>query len=337
MREVEMGKRAKLLALAKLRQATRWPSYDCIGDYHGSAYECDFVSPYTKTAGNVDAEIMVMLQDWASDDFLKGAFSEDSAMLGYSRSSETNQNLISLLQTIFGLTLGQVYGTNLFPFVKLGAMNAPIPQRDLLRAANEFGMPQIRIVKPQLLICLGLSTFNAVRRRCGLSSCPTVDSALQNSFDLEDTRVWCQAHTGRLGRNNRNRGGLNRVFGDWRRMKEDVYGKKAFRQNEPQHRVRMRDRCGPRIIEQTAEAQEKRSQESRVVSATLPLRQTRTIFIVGEAEIASYDHKSRNTWAKIIAYDKTLARKEGHDISDARIVTKELCDGKFVQVQPRRL
>ncbi|MGI9068389.1 MAG: hypothetical protein ACR2HX_18540 [Pyrinomonadaceae bacterium] len=331
-----MDKRAELLALGRVRQATRWPGYNYIGDnrYHRGVYECELVSPYTKTAGNVDAKIMVMLQDWASDDFLKGPFSEDSAILGHSRSSETNQNLIRLLQTNFGLTLGDVYGTNLFPFVKLGPMNAPIPPRDLIRAAHEFGMPQVRIVKPRLLICLGLSTFNAVRRVCGLRSCPTVDCAIQNSFDLEDTttRVWCQAHTGRLGRNNRNKGGLDRVEADWHRMKENVYGKKAFRQNDPQHGVRMKDRRVPRIIGPTAEAQEKRSHGSRVVSATLPLRQTRTVFLVGEDEIARYDHKSKNTWAKIIAYDKTVARKDGHDISDARIVTKELKDGKFVDV-----
>jgi hypothetical protein len=58
-----MDKQDALLALAKLRQGTRWPGYNCIGDYHAGAYECDLVSPYTKSAGNVDAEIMVMLQD----------------------------------------------------------------------------------------------------------------------------------------------------------------------------------------------------------------------------------------------------------------------------------
>ena len=57
-------KNARLLALARLRQATRWPGYKSIADYHHGVYECDFVSPYTKTAGNVDAEVMVLLQDW---------------------------------------------------------------------------------------------------------------------------------------------------------------------------------------------------------------------------------------------------------------------------------
>ena len=71
------------MALAKLRQATQWPGYKCIGDYHAGAYECDFVSPYTKKAGNVDAEIMVMLQDWGSDEWGSGRFDEESAKEGY--------------------------------------------------------------------------------------------------------------------------------------------------------------------------------------------------------------------------------------------------------------
>ena len=42
------SKVSRLLGLAKLRQATRWPGYTSIADYHEGAYECDFVSPYTK-------------------------------------------------------------------------------------------------------------------------------------------------------------------------------------------------------------------------------------------------------------------------------------------------
>jgi len=202
-----LDKRSALLRLAKERQSTRWPEYSCIGDYHGGVYECNFVSPYTKTAGNVDAEIMVILQDWSSDNSLSGPFDEDSATLGYSRHVETNINLIRLLHETFGVTLQDVYGTNLFPFIKLGPMNAPIPQRDLIRAASEFALPQIRIVNPKLVICLGCKTFDALRRACDLMPCRTVSSAIDDPFDLPGamTRVWCQAHTGRLGRNNRNR------------------------------------------------------------------------------------------------------------------------------------
>src|SRR6185312_1982768 len=155
-----MTKQSDLFALAKLRQRTRYPGYNCIGDYHAGSYESDFVSPYTKTAGAVDAEIMVMLQDWASDEVLSDKLHEPSATLGHDPSLPTNRNLNRLLNKTFGLTLQDIYGTNLFPFVKPGGMSKCIRQVDLNAAARQFALPQVRIVNPKLLICLGLVTFN---------------------------------------------------------------------------------------------------------------------------------------------------------------------------------
>jgi restriction system protein len=85
-----MDKRSALLALARKRQATRWDihkgsgKYKGIGDreYADGSYECDYVSPYTKTAGNVDAEVFVMLQDWSPDEGLKGPRDQDSVDSG---------------------------------------------------------------------------------------------------------------------------------------------------------------------------------------------------------------------------------------------------------------
>jgi len=169
-----MTKQSDLFALAKLRQRTRYPGYNCIGDYHAGSYECDFVSPYTKTAGDVDAQIMVMLQDWASDEVLSDKLHEPSATLGHDPSLPTNRNLNRLLNKTFGLTLQDIYGTNLFPFVKPGGMSKSIRQADLNAAARQFALPQVRIVNPKLLICLGLVTFNALRKACDLSHAQTL-------------------------------------------------------------------------------------------------------------------------------------------------------------------
>jgi hypothetical protein len=217
-----MAKQSELLALAKLRQRTRYPGYKCIGDYHAGAYECDFVSPYTKTAGNIDSEIMVMLQDWASDGFLSGPVHEPSVKLGHSPNLPTNRNLIRLLKITFGLTLPDVYGTNLFPFVKAGEMTGEIREKDMVLAARQFALPQIRIVNPKLVICLGLATFNALRQVCDLPACRPCSVAIENPVDIGTIRVWCQAHTGARGQNNRNKDGVSRVPDDWLRMKADL-------------------------------------------------------------------------------------------------------------------
>jgi hypothetical protein len=216
-----MSKQSELLALAKRRQSTKWDRYTGIGDYHDGRYECDFVSPYTKSAGNVDAEIMVMLQDWSSDEAMKEPFDEECANLGYTPSLQTNKTLIRLLNKTFELTLRDIYATNLFPFIKPGKMSERIPQRDLIAAGREFALPQVRIVNPKLVICLGLVTFNALRRACDFNACRPFSVAIENPFNVDSTRVWCQAHTGALGQKNRNRAGVSRAPDDWLRMKAD--------------------------------------------------------------------------------------------------------------------
>ena len=155
-------KRARLLELARRRQMSRWAGYNCIGDYHDGVYECDFVSPYTRSAGNADADLMILLQDWASDDVLSGPVLPERLTVGHDPRRRTNQRLRELLCQHFDLELEAVYATNVFPFVKGGAMSSSIRKRDLLRAAQEFALPQIVIVGPRLVVCLGKTVFNAV-------------------------------------------------------------------------------------------------------------------------------------------------------------------------------
>lgn len=213
-----MNKHSALKALAKKRKQSRRPGYKCIGDYYDGAYECDFVSPYTKTAGNVNSRIMVVLQDWSSDVAMRRGFNQDCVTYGYYRPLRTNRTLVHLLETYFGVGLSDIYATNLFPFVKMGKISAPIPSDHLVRAAKEFAIPQIEIVRPKLVICLGLSTFKALREVCNQIPVKTLFSAIQSPFSFGKTEIWCQAHTGAWGQRHGNRCG-NRVSNDWRRMK----------------------------------------------------------------------------------------------------------------------
>ena len=216
-----MDKRRLLLSLAQKRKASRWPGYSQIGDYQDGAYECDFVSPYTKTAGNVDADIMVLLQDWSSAKSLQDPLDCDCVEYGLTRTFPTNRRLTELLQSHFRVGLENVYGTNLFPFIKPGGITNSIPMRDLIRAAQEFALPQVRIVQPRLVICLGLKTFNALRVACDYSRARRMDDAIASPFTIDTAHAWCQAHTGARGQNNR---GRERVNQDWRTMALDFSG-----------------------------------------------------------------------------------------------------------------
>lgn len=210
-----MDKHAALRQLAEVRRATRWLGYAAIGDFHDGIYECDFVSPYTKSAGNLDAELMVLLQDWASEDALNGAVRSDRVALGRDAKRRTNVKLEELLERHFGLALSDVYATNVFPFVKPAAMGSSLPQRDLNRAAVQFGLPQIKIVRPVVAVCLGGATFSAVSVAAGRKAVPTVAAGVANPFLLGDTEVWCQAHPSDRGINSRNNVVPGQVDRDW--------------------------------------------------------------------------------------------------------------------------
>jgi hypothetical protein len=100
-------------------------------------------------------------------------------------------------------------------------MGSAIPRRDLVRAAAEFALPQIWIVHPALVICLGLPTFNALREVCGHPRIYPLAAAIHSPFSIDGTRVWCQAHTGGQGQAMRN-ANRTKVPNDWRRMKRDA-------------------------------------------------------------------------------------------------------------------
>jgi uracil-DNA glycosylase len=209
------------MELAQKRKRSRWNGYKCIGDYHGGDFECDYVSPYTKSAHNVDSNIMIILQDWSSDEEMSDPRDQEAMKkYGYTPSLGTNKNLIRLLNAHFGVGLNDIYATNLFPFIKPGALNAPIHRKDLVRAAQEFALPQVKIVCPKLVVCIGQNTFNAIRRSCDYEGWPKRDLAIESPFKVDRSRIWCQAHTAQLAQNTR---GVNRVSSDWKRMKDAVY------------------------------------------------------------------------------------------------------------------
>jgi restriction system protein len=207
------SKDQQLARLAKKRQRTKWEGFGNLKDY---GYECEFVSPYTKSAGNVDARVFVLLQDWSSADTLSRGPNEMVAHLGYTPKLPTNKRLDRLLNDHFGLERISTYATNLFPFIKRGGISARISPTYLRTAAIEFAWPQINIVKPKLVIALGLATFDALRQTAIGSNIGRLKDAIANPFDHDGVRVWCQAHTGSRG--TVNAGGDAVVNANWKTM-----------------------------------------------------------------------------------------------------------------------
>ncbi len=183
-----MNKELELLKLAKLRQESRYDGYNTIADYVDGFYECDYVSPYSKSAHNVNTEVFVILQDWSSDENIRIKCDETN-MLGYSPNVGTNKKLIKLLKDYLSLELKETYTTNLFPFIKMGGISARIPIKDMRKAAKEFTLPMIKIVNPKIAIALGKKTFIAL-----FDSCENITDATKDSFKYGNTIIFHQPH-----------------------------------------------------------------------------------------------------------------------------------------------
>lgn len=166
-------KRQQLGALAEQRRRTELASYfgqantgyRHIGSFQNGVFECCHVSPWSISACNLDSPVMIAGQDWSSAGHLeKGPPNTHIIGCGYDPRFPTNINLDRLLQDHFETQRAGCYLTNVFPFVKPGRATSPIPMAHLARCATDFLLPQIAIVAPRAIICLGLRTFNALMR-----------------------------------------------------------------------------------------------------------------------------------------------------------------------------
>jgi uracil-DNA glycosylase len=217
---VNESKQSLLAALALKRQSTHRPGYKNLHELAGGAYECQFVSPYSKTAGNVDSDLFVFLQDLSSEEQFSGAQDQDTINLGYTPSVKTNTNLIRLLSVHFNRSLADIYASNVFPLIKSGGMSARIPLDDLSWAAAEFALPQIEIVRPRLTIVLGVAAFDAILDAAGHPYSQSLGAAIEEPFEYKGSKIWCQAHTGRGAGN---RGSAAQIARDWRTMANWYY------------------------------------------------------------------------------------------------------------------
>jgi len=219
-----------LLKLAKKRQKDNhlFPKYGNLSEYYDGKYECDYVSPYSKSANNVNAEIMIILKDWCSEEFLLDMYPKklehyldelkyDPLLYnGYDPELKTNKNLINLLDETFGIYLEDTYTTNLFPFIKKGGMSESIPVRDREYTAKNYTIKQIECIQPCLIIALGNEVFDILGKICGYTEIgspyePGIDKF---NYDKTNSMIYFQYHPSRYF------GGKKKVLKNWKKMKE---------------------------------------------------------------------------------------------------------------------
>jgi restriction system protein len=200
-------------------------------------FNVDWVSPYSLAFGanppNLDATVMVMAQDWTSDQNMRkdstlAQLKQQYSNLWYTPGLPTNRRLDDLLRNQLRQNPAKVFFTNLFPYIKPGNMSAGIPVGLIRTMANLYAKPQVEIVQPKIVVCLGLATYNGLRHAYGMPELGSTKDAIDEKdggfFTAGETQVWCQAHPGSWGWNNRNKdnpvdaNGDRQVHRDWARM-----------------------------------------------------------------------------------------------------------------------
>ena len=215
-----MDKATALSELVAKRRSESHNAYHHLHSFDQGIWDCDHVVPWSKSACNLDAELMVIGQDWASEEFLREPkYNTPERISARSTAGQdeylpTNRRLKVLLQKHFGMSFAQTYATDVSVFIKPGNMTGNVPMKDMLYCAETYALPQIRIVQPAMAVCLGAKTFNSLRRAMNLT-----DLRLQEAWapfahtNYNGTEIYGVPHTGGLG--HANAGGMEKVDQIW--------------------------------------------------------------------------------------------------------------------------
>ncbi|MCA1469258.1 hypothetical protein I6F09_15295 [Bradyrhizobium sp. IC3195] len=213
-----MGKQAAMAKLVAKRRAESGGRYHHLHLYDGGSWDLDFVVPWTKSACYLDADLMIIGQDWASEDYLRrnndAKQRADRAVTGQDAHLATNQNLKRLLTLHFGLCFSRTYATNVLVYIKPGGMSSKVPKKDLTRCATAYTLPELEIVKPRMALCLGAVTFDSVRSALGLGRLGWQDACIPSAHTRSGpTEIYGVPHTGSWG--TKNAGGPQAVDAIW--------------------------------------------------------------------------------------------------------------------------
>lgn len=192
--------------------------YKQVGDFHGGIFDRKrHISPWSMSSNNTETSVMLLGQDWSSERHLsqpieKHTFTKD---LGYDPRLQTNKNLHRNLKTSLNLNFNDVYASNVFVFIKPGGMSSRIPNRLMDYSAKTYAIPEIEIIKPRMVICLGASAFRSLKRNCRtMKKFTDSPMAIENlHFTLQDIMFVHAPHPGSWG--TKNAGGPLEVSKTW--------------------------------------------------------------------------------------------------------------------------
>lgn len=194
--------------------------YFKVSDFNdGIYYDPDYISPISKSAHNLNSKVLIILQDWASYDFLISQdHTPEKIKTGIDLSLPTNKRLQLYLLNYFGINFYETYAINLFPYIKLGNISALIPIHDYLYSIENFIEPFIKSFEANIVIAVGSTNYNILRRFKKISKINIKDTYL-DPFKIGNSVVLGVPHTGGMG--TANAGGEDKVKSIWKKLSDN--------------------------------------------------------------------------------------------------------------------
>jgi uracil-DNA glycosylase family 4 len=175
-------------------------------------YDSDHIGPWSKWHGNLNAELMVVGQDWG----------DTAAYIGHrgieDPQNATNKVLVDLVRSV-GLDMNAVFLTNAVLCLEEGGCQARVNKEWFRNCGERFLKPTIEIVKPGVLVTLGEHAYRSVAAIFGLL--PVAFSQAVNQSERfmlpQGTAFFPMYHCGaRILNTHRN---LDKQKEDWLRVK----------------------------------------------------------------------------------------------------------------------
>jgi len=190
----------------------------------GGMYDKEnYLNPWDKWHGNLDAKILLIGQDWGSEEYyrnLKGEYDKDVT------TNLTNANLRKLFKEIGFDNIDEnhdipLFFTNAVLGMKKGKMDKQVKEKWYLETANEFIKPLINIVNPEIIIAMGEAAYKTIAEIYELRVKPLKEIVGKKPIDLSDGKklfvvFHCSPRSCQMNRS------LDLQKEDWRKIKEYI-------------------------------------------------------------------------------------------------------------------
>jgi DNA polymerase len=235
-----MENKAKQVAYAELVKARKActacaelinPSHAC-----GGKFDSDRLGPYSQWQGNLDAEVLIVAQDFAD----VATFERVGGWPG--EDVRTNRSLVELAKAAGldiapprrGCSEDKLFFTNAVLCLKKGTMGSAIPPRCFRECGRRFLRPTIELIRPRAVVCLGIPALDAVLESFELSRAQGLISLIEAGQTFELLRgitAFPMCHPSPRVRGQRS---LDQQNSDWARLGDWL---RSSRSANPEHPV----------------------------------------------------------------------------------------------------